>query len=204
MPCWHWQSKGHSRFIMSDFWVFCREAFRRLVATIRQEGWGVAARKTGQFLGRYLRPNRAAVQGATYLRPFWQDMARHGAFHARPVQTGRPRIAMIGDLGLGQCRKYRVQQPAELWALAGVEYETADWRDVAQASAVMQQATHLMIYRVPASPELEMYLYEARRLGLPVAYDLDDPLFCIAAYESYGPRASERGPHSARADRSAT
>ena len=175
---------------MSDFLVFCREAFRRLVATIRQDGWGVAARKTGQFLGRYLRPNRAAAQGAAYLRPFWQDMARHGAFHARPVQGSAPRIAMIADLGLAQCRKYRVQQPAEIWAQAGVGYESADWRDVARASELMQQATHLMIYRVPASPELEMYLFEARRLGLPVAYDLDDPLFCIAAYETYGNMAA--------------
>ena len=30
-----------------------------------------------------------------------------------------------------------------------------------------------------------MYLYEARRLRLPVLYDLDDPLFSISAYETY-------------------
>jgi len=176
--------------LISNLWVFGREAARRLIATIRQDGWRVGAQKSLQFLARYLRRNNAGARGGAYLRPFWQSIARHGAFHARPVQQSPRRIAMIADLGLPQCEKYRVRQLGEIWASLGVEYTVADWRDVVAASQVLQTATHLMLYRIPAAPELEMYLYEARRLGIPVAYDLDDPLFCIAAYETYGNMAA--------------
>ena len=178
--------------MISDIWVFGREAGRRLIATIRQDGWRVGAQKTTQFLARYLRRNNAGTKGAAYLRPFWQDIACQSAFHAPSTKAAdQPhRIAMIADLGLPQCEKYRVRQLAEIWASLGVDYTIADWRDVPRACEIMQTATHLMLYRVTATPELEMYLYEARRLGLPVAYDLDDPLFCIAAYETYGNMAA--------------
>ena len=39
----------------------------------------------------------------------------------RPLTKAR-RIAMIGDINLPQCRKYRVEQLAELWAGQGVDY----------------------------------------------------------------------------------
>ena len=40
---------------------------------------------------------------------------------------------------------------------------------------LLQGATHLMIYRLGQSRLAEMYLYEARRLRLPVIYDIERP-----------------------------
>ena len=42
-----------------------------------------------------------------------------------------------------------------------------------------------MFYRGLNTPLFSMYFYEARRLRLPVLYDLDDPLFSVSAYETY-------------------
>ena len=172
---------------MSVFDIFNREKLARLITVIRQEGWRTAAARTRRYLSDRLRGARIGRDEA-YLDTFWQDMARHGSFHvsqAPALLSGTRRIAMIGDLYLPQCRKYRVAQPAELWAGAGVEYTYSHYRDVPRSVALMQNATHLMFYRTLNDPVMAMYLYEARRLRLPVAYDLDDPLFSVSAYETY-------------------
>lgn len=170
--------------------IFSRAAFTRFVATVRAEGWRTAAGRTRSFVGRALRGSFGGRRGgdAAYLDGFWQDMARREGFHvSRPpaLLTGRRRIAMIGDLYLPQCRKYRVAQPAELWGEVGVDYEFSHYADVPRAVALMQNATHLMFYRTQNDDRMAMYLYEARRLRLPVLYDLDDPLFSVSAYETY-------------------
>ncbi len=170
---------------------FSRAARERFVSVMRDEGLGAAWRRTRGYVGRVLRGavgNDGAVsEDANYLTPFWQDMAKRGAFHlsAPPTQRARPRIAMIGDLYLPQCRKYRVAQLAELWAEAEVDYDFSHYADVPRAVALMQTASHVMIYRTQNDPRMAAYLYEARRLRLPVLYDIDDPLFSISAYETY-------------------
>mgnify|MGYP001057026227 CR=1 FL=1 len=123
-----------------------------------------------------------------YLTFFWREMAREDAFHitAAPASLSRTRrIAMIGDLNLAQCRKYRVEQLADLWVDEDTDYNFAHYEDVQHASQLLQGATHLMLYRTQNSPLMDMYLYEARRLKLPVLYDIDDPLFSVSAYETY-------------------
>ena len=92
---------------------------------------------------------------------------------------------MIGDLNLPQCRKYRVEQLDEIWAGLGVDYRFAHYEDLPRCREILQQATHLMLYRLRRSDLVTMYLYEARRLRLPVLYDIDDPLFSVSAYETY-------------------
>ncbi|MEL7030491.1 MAG: glycosyltransferase, partial [Pseudomonadota bacterium] len=92
---------------------------------------------------------------------------------------------MIGDLNLPQCRKYRVEQLDEIWGAADIGYSYAHYEDIPRAINILQCATHLMLYRLGSSPLAEMYLYEARRLKIPVIYDIDDPLFSFPAYENY-------------------
>ena len=123
------------------------------------------------------------------LTPIWTELARKNAFHATaaPAQLRRSRrVAMIGDLNLPQCRKYRVEQLDEIWGKADVGYGFAHYEDIPRCIDLLQGATHLMLYRLGRSSLAEMYLYEARRLRLPVIYDIDDPLFSFAAYETYG------------------
>jgi glycosyltransferase involved in cell wall biosynthesis len=119
----------------------------------------------------------------------WQTLSRQRAFHitsAPALLTGRRQIAMIGDLNLPQCRKYRVEQLVEFWQGRGVGFEYAHFDDTPRATRILQQATHLMEYRLQSTPLTQMLRYEAHRLRLPILYDLDDPLFSVSAYETYG------------------
>jgi len=170
----------------------------RFVQAVRQEGWGGALKRTRHYLamrragaGRSYLPVEAGKPALDhrYLAGVWRMFAHRGAFmlDTPPARlTARPRIAVVGDVGLAQCRKYRVEQPGALWRALGVDYDFADVNDMAAATTLMQSATHLMLYRVANTPLTGMYIYEARRLGLPVLYDIDDPLFSVPAYETYG------------------
>lgn len=172
---------------------------RRFRNTLREEGAAIALGKARTYLGMRLRrvaPSALGLHGRgiarrddQYLHGIWQSLARQDAFHiceSPAVQRKRRQIAMIADLNLPQCRKYRVEQLAQFWRARGVEFEYAHYLDVPRASQIMQQATHLMEYRLQATPVTEMLRYEARRLRLPILYDLDDPLFSVSAYETYG------------------
>ena len=170
----------------------------RFVEVVRTEGWRpalrAARRHTGMAIAGYVPPAVVpAPAGAppgpreTPLSRLWSDLARSGAFHVSSPAVARRRrsVALIGDLNLPQCRKYRVEQMDEVWALAGAAYRFSHYEDVPRALDVMQDATCLMLYRVPKCDLVSAYLYEARRLGLPVIYDIDDPLFSVPAYETY-------------------
>lgn len=123
-----------------------------------------------------------------YLAGIWQTLAREGAFHlsqSPALVSQRRKIALISDMNLPQCRKYRVEQLAEFWRARDVDVDYAHYTDVARCVSILQEATHLMEYRLQTMPVTAMYRYEARRLRLPVLYDLDDPLFSVSAYETY-------------------
>lgn len=175
---------------------------QRFVSSVREEGVGPAFTKARLYINRRLRGIASStvdnIDPATdlprhegehmYLSTVWQKLAQQEAFHVQAAPATlqkRRKIALIGDLNLPQCRKYRVAQLAEFWEAQGVEVSISHYLDVPRSAAIMQDATHLMEYRLQNTPTCGMYRYEARRLRLPVLYDLDDPLFSISAYETY-------------------
>lgn len=168
---------------------------RRFLHTVRTEGGVRAIHRTAGYLNRRFqraRPSWMRIRPrsgrANYLLPVWRMLSQQDAFHVSQspaILRKRRQIALIGDLNLPQCRKYRVEQLAGFWRSRGVEVEYAHYEDVPRATRVMQLATHLCEYRLLSNPVTEMLRYEARRLRLPLLYDLDDPLFSISAYETY-------------------
>lgn len=159
-----------------------------LRATGRASGY--AFRRVSGFRPSILSRPQARRQNVPdqYLNGVWQSLARADAFHipqSPAVNQRRRQIAMIADLNLPQCRKYRVEQLATFWRGRGVEFEFAHYQDIPRAVRIMQHATHLMEYRLQTGPASDMLRYEARRLRLPILYDLDDPLFSVSAYETY-------------------
>lgn len=168
---------------------------RRFYTSVREEGLRPAFRKAWIYINMrrkgwvpsvFKSASDAPVSAPeTALHGIWAELARGHGFHAPRNQQQQPRIALIGDLNLPQCRKYRIEQLAEFWEAQGVRCEYSHYQDVPRASRIMQQATHLCEYRLQASPLTDMFRYEARRLGLPVLYDIDDPLFSVSAYETY-------------------
>ena len=171
---------------------------RRFASTLRSEGAAVACGRAWRYLNRLrkgLGKGTISPSGASkpqgpdqYLHGIWQTLAQQDGFHicdAPNIDRKRRQIAMIADLNLPQCRKYRVEQLAAFWRGRGVEFEYAHYQDIPRATRIMQHATHLMEYRLQSGPAADMIRYEARRLRLPILYDLDDPLFSVSAYETY-------------------
>lgn len=171
---------------------------RRFASTLRNDGVRMALKRAWHYVGKRIRGggNTSVVasggsrpQGAEqYLHGVWQTLAQQDAFHivqAPRINRGRRQIAMVADLNLPQCRKYRVQQLASFWRDRGVDFEYAHYQDIPRATRIMQHATHLMEYRLQTGAAADMLRYEARRLRLPVLYDIDDPLFSVSAYETY-------------------
>ena len=171
----------------------------KFFATVRHEGIARALDKARIYSAMIWRgTGRSAVsltetdapgQGAHYLSGTWRMLAKTDAFHvscAPAILSRRRKIALIGDLNLPQCRKYRVEQLAQFWRARNVEVVFSHYQDVPRCVHALQDATHLIEYRLTTTAETSMYRYEARRLRLPVLYDLDDPLFSVSAYEGYG------------------
>lgn len=175
---------------------------QRFVSSVREEGFGPAATKARLYISRRLRGISSSTVGGIdpvtglprhvgdhmYLSTVWQKLAQQEAFHvqAAPATLAKRRkIALIGDINLPQCRKYRVVQMVEFWEAQGVDVSISNYLDVPRSTNILQDATHLMEYRLQNTPTCGMYRYEARRLRLPVLYDLDDPLFSVSAYETY-------------------
>lgn len=177
--------------------IFNPALAKRFFASVREEGLAHSLAKTRIYLGMVLRGGgRSALQGNQgevnqdhlYLSQMWQQLARKDAFHvssAPATLSKRRKIALIADMNLPQCRKYRVEQLAEFWRARDVDVEYSHYLDVPRAAHAMQDATHLFEYRLLNLPVCSMYRYEARRLKLPVLFDIDDPLFSVSAYETY-------------------
>lgn len=183
---------------MSIFSLFRRDYVQKFVAVLRRDGPGEAFRRARYYAGLIAFGRGRSVFGALGdgghpFAAFWRTLAAEDAFFIsrRPSESRQiRRIALIGDLNLPQCRKYRVEQLKELWAIEGIEFDFAHFEDAPRATDLLQTATHAIFYRVPQSGLLAAYVYEARRLGVPTLYDIDDPLFSAPAYATYGNAAA--------------
>lgn len=156
----------------------------RFTQVWREAGPGEALARAGRLIARRGRGELNRLRrGDTLdtgqpLGALWQDLARLGAFHAAPL-PGPPRIVVMMPAGLPQVRLYRAEALAALWPGAEVRVFL---RGQGQAAALaLQDATRLVLCRLGMDEETACLLYEARRLGLPVACDLDDPLMSLPA-----------------------
>ncbi|WP_172326975.1 glycosyltransferase [Mangrovicoccus sp. HB161399] len=123
----------------------------------------------------------AAARSVYALGPTWQHLAKNGVFFGGERAAARRHLAVIAEASLPQCTRYRVDQMSGLARACGMGFSAADHRDEAESLTALQMASHVMLYRLEPGARTWMYLYEARRLGLPVLYDLDDPLFSVPA-----------------------
>jgi glycosyltransferase involved in cell wall biosynthesis len=104
---------------------------------------------------------------------------------ATPAGRGlfvKPFIAIIGDLFLPQCKKYRVLQKLEVLRKAGIPSDYSHFLDVPRSLQLIQVATLVIFYRTEDTSEFAALIAEARRLHVPTAYDIDDPMFDASIY----------------------
>lgn len=93
-----------------------------------------------------------------------------------------PRVLIVAEMSIPQCRKYRVIQKAELFKLIDVETTTVDWTHFEEVRTLLQTHSLVIFYRVPAVPEVLLILKEAKRLGIRTLWEVDDLVFDPAGY----------------------
>jgi glycosyltransferase involved in cell wall biosynthesis len=97
---------------------------------------------------------------------------------------GLDNIAIIGDLSIPQCKKYRILQKVEYFKSIGKKCQFSHWLDVPRSLNILQLASSVIFYRVPHTKLISSYIDECTRLGIRFGYDIDDPVFDLRIYSS--------------------
>jgi len=104
-------------------------------------------------------------------------------------------VALVADLGLNQCRFYRVEQKREQFEELGIETTIFDFHcETAEFVRRLDQFDVVVFYRVTATPDVIEAIDATRAAGKPSFYEIDDLMFDPArfpeSFESYGNQIS--------------
>ncbi|MDP8916959.1 MAG: glycosyltransferase, partial [Pseudomonadota bacterium] len=122
----------------------------------------------------------------------WDGLDPVGA-SVGPSADGK--VVILASFDLPACAHYRVEQKAELLHRLGRPCEVYGLEDWAAFIAALPGAAAAIVFRVPAWPTVIRAIHAARRMGVPVFYEVDDLIFDAAEFpapfETYGGLLSE-------------
>jgi len=87
------------------------------------------------------------------------------------------RVLIIAELSIPQCKKYRVDQKVEMLQVLGYETDVISWTQYNKARNLLQLASLVFFYRVPAEESVLSLVEECHRLRLKTIFDVDDLIF---------------------------
>lgn len=167
-----------------------RKGFRLLV---REQG---SIGKAYQFLRRHFRETHSmksvkqilksagARQSAAQKTPdiipeiFTQQLSKHAA------DMLPPKVAIIAELSIPQCKKYRVIQKQEMLREMGIPCSVTSWTDSNEARKQISLASLVIFYRVPGFDGVMDLIGECRRLNIKTLWDVDDLIFDEAVLQT--------------------
>ena len=114
-----------------------------------------------------------------------------------PAKPRAGTCALIAEMGIPQCVHYRVTGRVAQLRRLGWNPVLRDWRDQEGAREALQLADCALFYRIPMAEHGPDLYAEARRLGLPILYDIDDLIFHKAALAAHISRLRLRDEHAA-------
>lgn len=97
----------------------------------------------------------------------------------------RRSCALIAETSIPQCLHYRVKERAAQLRHLGWAVEQCSWHDFDAAMRALQLSSCVIFYRVPMLKRVPELFAEARRLGLPIIFDIDDLIFDRTLYADY-------------------
>jgi glycosyltransferase involved in cell wall biosynthesis/tetratricopeptide (TPR) repeat protein len=117
--------------------------------------------------------------------------ASGGAFGGAKSRREIRSIAIIADIGLAQCRFYRVDQKLAQLSRLGMKAKLFDYtQSLTEFHQSLPSLQAVIFYRVPATPEIVDAIAAVRRAELPSFYEIDDLMFDDRffpdRFESYG------------------
>lgn len=139
--------------------------------------------KTAKECRRLARHRRAGDQGGV---PRRAEGLPSGGDGPLPLNV----CALIAEVSIPQCLHYRVTERAAQLRLLGWEVHSCAWNNYEKSLQILQLASCVLFYRVPMMAHVPALYAEARRLGLPVLFDIDDLIFDRQQYAAYLTAAS--------------
>ena len=97
----------------------------------------------------------------------------------------RGHCALIAETSVPQCLHYRVKERTAQLRHLGWSVRECSWCDFDAAVQALQLASFVIFYRVPMLGGVPALYAEARRLGLPIIFDIDDLIFDRKLYAEY-------------------
>jgi len=88
-----------------------------------------------------------------------------------------PKVLIIAELSIPQCRKYRVDQKVELFKKLGIEATVVDWTHQDECIEALQHHSLVIFYRVPGYESVDPVFDECERLNLTTLWEVDDLIF---------------------------
>jgi glycosyltransferase involved in cell wall biosynthesis len=101
---------------------------------------------------------------------------------AEQLRLLQPRVLIVGELSLPQCKKYRVDQKHDMIKALGWDCTIVAWQDTDRVLSLLQSHSVVIFYRVPAFDSVLLCMQEAHDLGLPHYFELDDLIFDLDDY----------------------
>ena len=92
-------------------------------------------------------------------------------------ETCALKVAIIGEMSIPQCKKYRVTQKQEMFKALGIPCSVTSWTDYEEAKKQISLASVVIFYRVPAFDSVMALINECRRLRIKTYWDVDDLIF---------------------------
>ena len=112
-----------------------------------------------------------SIQADPIPQTFIQRLTKHAA------DTLAPKVAIIAELSIPQCKKYRVIQKQEMLEELGIPCSVTSWTDSNEAKKQISLASLVIFYRVPGFDSVMDLIAECRRLNIKTLWDADDLIF---------------------------
>jgi glycosyltransferase involved in cell wall biosynthesis len=138
------------------------------------DGWPATLKKIEMKVRRKLGRGRSS-SGNVALAP----LERTGKNASSRIEL---RVLLIAETTLPQCFKYRVLQKQRMIEHLGYTCTITSWREPEICMRELQTHAVAIFYRTPSFPEVMRMIDEARQLGVPTLWEVDDLIFDAERY----------------------
>ena len=183
-----WTVKAFKPFVKTEQAISSANRYRKGFRLLVREKGSIG--KAYQFLRRHYKQTHSIKSVKQILKAVSSASAFEHSIQADPIpqtfiqrltkhaaDTLAPKVAIIAELSIPQCKKYRVIQKQEMLEELGIPCSVTSWTDSNEAKKQISLASLVIFYRVPGFDSVMDLIAECRRLNIKTLWDVDDLIF---------------------------
>ena len=183
-----WTVKAFKLFVKTEQAIGSANRYRKGFRLLVREKGSIG--KAYQFLRRHYKQTHSIKSVKQILKAVSSASAFEHSIQADPIpqtfiqrltkhaaDTLAPKVAIIAELSIPQCKKYRVIQKQEMLEELGIPCSVTSWTDSNEAKKQISLASLVIFYRVPGFDSVMDLIVECRRLNIKTLWDVDDLIF---------------------------